>query len=485
MLKLSVRGDQIVDENGAAVYLRGTCVGGWMNMENFIDAYPGSEHGLRAALAEELGPAKAQFFFERLLDHFLTEADLAFIRQQGATAVRLPFNYRHFEHDSAPFTYLESGFARLDQALGWCERHGLYAILDMHAAPGWQNPDWHSDNASRHALLWQHPHFQERFLTLWAEIARRFGGHPALAGYNVLNEPVTNAPRGVFDDRRYQTDWDALNRLYRRVVEHLRAIDAESLIFLEGDFWSSHFAGLEPPFAPNLVYSSHNYNSAGFGPGHYPGQIGGERWDAEKQVAVFEAQEGTRFARRHAVPLWVGEFGSVYNGSPAEAPARMAALADQLDVFNAFGAHWTTWTYKDAGVMGWAHLNPECEYLQRLARVTEAKRQLDTDFWIEWLPYTPAKSLVADLSRLVVEAIGDPDLDPKVNEAYLRQASLAGYVGELMQPTYARCFRGLSENDLDRVLSSFRLENCCVRQDMLDVLRPRLPAGQEAPHDSA
>ena len=43
------------------------------------------------------------------------------------------------------------------------------------------------------------------------------------------------------------------------------------------------------------------------------------------------------------MPLWVGEFGSVYNGPAGEAPGRLVALADQLEVFNAFGAHRTTW----------------------------------------------------------------------------------------------------------------------------------------------
>ena len=170
----------------------------------------------------------------------------------------------------------------------------------------------------------------------------------------------------------------------------------------------------------------------------------------------------------------VGEFGSVYNGAEAEAAGRMQALDDQLEVFNQFGAHWTAWTYKDAGVMGWAHLHPECEYLERTRRVHAAKRAMDTDSWIEWLPRTPARGLVSDLSRLAVEAIGDPDIDAAVAEGYLRQSSLANFVGELMQPAYARCFRGLSETELDRVLQSFRLENCALREDLLDVVKRRL-----------
>ena len=34
---LQVKNGKIVDQSGAEVYLRGTCVGGWMNMEDFIN----------------------------------------------------------------------------------------------------------------------------------------------------------------------------------------------------------------------------------------------------------------------------------------------------------------------------------------------------------------------------------------------------------------------------------------------------------------
>src|SRR5262245_416094 len=99
---LQVRGDQIVDAAGKAVRLRGYCVGGWMNMENFINAFPGDEHGLRAALAELVGPSQAQFFFDRWLDYFFAEDDVAYLKSCGANVLRLPLNYRHFENDAAP-----------------------------------------------------------------------------------------------------------------------------------------------------------------------------------------------------------------------------------------------------------------------------------------------------------------------------------------------------------------------------------------------
>src|SRR5947207_3622770 len=76
---LSVRGSAIVDPRGAPVRLRGPCVGGWMNLEDFITGHPGAEHALRATMADILGPGRASFFFERLLDHFFAEDDVAFL----------------------------------------------------------------------------------------------------------------------------------------------------------------------------------------------------------------------------------------------------------------------------------------------------------------------------------------------------------------------------------------------------------------------
>lgn len=154
MERLEVSNGKIKTASGKPVALRGTCVGGWMNMENFINGYPGDESGTRWVMAQTLGPAKAEFFFDRMLDYFFNEEDIRFIKSCGATVVRLPVNYRHFERDDAPFQYLQKGFARLDQAVEWCARHGVYVIIDLHAVQGWQNTDWHCDNPSRQTLFW-------------------------------------------------------------------------------------------------------------------------------------------------------------------------------------------------------------------------------------------------------------------------------------------------------------------------------------------
>ena len=63
---LKVKNGNIVDSKGNVVHWKGVCVGGWMNMEFFINGYPGAEHSLRAAMKEIIGEDKTRFFFDRM-----------------------------------------------------------------------------------------------------------------------------------------------------------------------------------------------------------------------------------------------------------------------------------------------------------------------------------------------------------------------------------------------------------------------------------
>jgi endoglucanase len=467
---LQLKHGQIIDNQGNKTQLRGTCIGGWMNMENFINGYPGAEHTLRSVMADTIGKDKAQFFFDRLLDHFLTEDDLAFIKSCGANVVRIPLNYRHFEADTAPFTYLEAGFERLNKAIQWCSNHQLYVILDLHAVQGWQNTDWHSDNNHRQTFFWSYPHYQDRFVALWEEFARRYKGNATVAGYNVMNEPLTYAQFGRFSDVP-NPNWEVMNQVYRRVVNAIRALDPDHIIFLEGDRFSALFSGLDAPFAENLIYSSHNYTPAGFGPGQYPGNFNGQYWDKAFQEKVFLESEGTVFTRQHHVPLWVGEFGSVYNGKTDEVEDRLQAVHDQITVFQENDAHWTTWTYKDVGVMGWVMLDPDSAYMKLMKDILAAKIELDTDFWMGWLPFTTTKGMIETLARHIESTLNDPKIDPKSNKRYLTQHTLEGYVGGLMQYTYARLFEGMPEEKIDQTLESFQVNQCRPNTNLTNLLR--------------
>jgi aryl-phospho-beta-D-glucosidase BglC (GH1 family) len=442
---LRVSGGHIVDSRGNKVRLRGTCPGGWMNMEDFINGHPGAEHTLRAQMAEVLGESRAQFFFERMLDHFFNEDDVIFLRKVGATVVRIPLNYRHFEDDAAPFKYKEAGFARLDQVLNYCEKHGLYVILDLHSAEGWQNVHWHSDNASRISLFWDVSYYQDRFVALWQEFARRYRNRSVIAGYDVLNEPCSNNGIGDYPFNiysSYKPNWERMNSVYRRLVTEIRKIDSRHIVFLEGDGYAQFFSGLEQPFDDNLAYSSHNYTVPGFGPGKYPGEIhprsasaqGPESWDAKRLERSFLDADGTKFTRQHNVPLWVGEFGAVYNGPSDENADRLRALDDQIGIFEQNDAHWTTWNYKDVGVMGMLTLDPASPYMERIHDLLQKKAALGTDDWMSWLPPTPVKDATVQLAEQIRQVVGDPQLDARLNAKCVRQAVLCFYTARQCIP---------------------------------------------------
>ncbi len=449
---LRVQGDHIVTADGTDVRLRGVGIGGFLHLENFINGYPGIGHELQEVMANE-------DFFSRMRDHFFGEDDVAFIKATGANTIRLPLNYRLFENDE--------GYQRVDHVVEWCERHGLYVILDAHAVPGWQNTDWSSDNATGRALLWKETHFQDRYIAWWESLAERYRASDTVAGYDLLNEPVANAPpSGGFDKTHYRPGWDAINRLYRRTVDAIRAIDPDHIIFIEGDGYSERFSGLDAPFTENLVYSSHCYSAAGFGPGPYPS----ETWNAERQRRDFLESEGVRFARKHGVPLWVGEFGAVYNGPAQEIDARLRALQDQLSLFESEGVHWTLWTYKDCGVLGWVTLDPSSPYMQLTERIRKAKLDLDTDFWLHWVPAPPFRSERQQLAAKMLELVDNVEMSRDAHATHVALA-LSTYAGALLQPAYAALFRDLSDRELDDVLSSFRLGQCVPNERLIEVVR--------------
>jgi endoglucanase len=242
---LRASGPDVVTADGAPIRLRGVGIGGWLNMENFITGYPGTESAHRKAMREVLGERRYELFLDSFLTHFFGDQDAAFIASLGLNCVRVPVNYRHWEDDGRPGEIDPRGFAHLDRAIEACAAAGLYTVIDLHAVPGAQNHHWHSDNPFHQPLFWQHRQFQDRAVTLWEAIASRYADRPEVAGYNVLNEPADESGT-------------ALVEFYRRTVAAIRAVDDRHIVFLDGNTYAREFQGFGEPFE-NAVYAIHQY----------------------------------------------------------------------------------------------------------------------------------------------------------------------------------------------------------------------------------
>lgn len=484
---LKTRGKAIVTESGSPVYLRGTCIGGWMNMENFINGYPGTEISLREHMAARLGKEDGEFFFLEMMKEFLSEKDLSFIASTGANCVRLALNYRHFEDDSEPFVYKEKGFEILEAAITLCERHHLYVILDMHAIQGWQNTHWHSDNDGGISLFWSDACYQKRYISFMQELARRFCGRSAVAGYELFNEPSSSCRSGDYPFNMYEnftSDYETFNRVVRNTVHAIREVDPDHIIFIEGDCYGHNFSGLEAPFAENLVYSSHDYIVSSFGPGKYPGhydELHNDRvetasyWDYEKQITHIKETEGWQFSEKYQVPLWVGEFGSQYCTGEEDVPNRLASMDDQLKAMNELGLHWTTWTYKDCGTMGWVTVKPDSEYLRQVAGVQRLKGLLGAENFTAWRSECPGKEVTRDFTKYMLSLLDEaPNYTFGTFQKCMNYALLTGFAAGVLQPEYANQFKNLSREDISRIMKSFALEHCDKNERYLEILRQRL-----------
>ncbi len=232
--------------------------------------------------------------------------------------------------------WLESELEDLDRVLAAGLRYGLKVVVDMHTPPGgrYENMD---------LAIFHEPLYQDHYVALWKMIAKRYKGHAAVWGYDLVNEPVQNmpSPKGVADYLGTQV----------RAAKAIREVDGEVPIFIEASRWDSAegFRELEPVDVPNVIYQVHMYQPGEFT--HqgvrdsvtgvtYPGKIGRVFWDKERiRKALAPVRQ---FQLSYNVHIYVGEFSAI-----RWAPGAHDYLRDCIDVFEEYGWDWTYHAYRE------------------------------------------------------------------------------------------------------------------------------------------
>ncbi|KAH8199177.1 hypothetical protein TruAng_006646 [Truncatella angustata] len=461
---LRTSGTDIVNADGKKVVLKGSALGGMLNMENFITGYSGHEFEHRAALASILGKEKADYFFNRMIYHFFTETDAELFVSLGLNCMRVPFNYRHFFDDDNPAVIKESGFALLDRVVEICAKKNIYVVLDLHTAPGGQNQDWHSDSGLSRALFWEFRDFQTRVIDLWVAIAKRYVGNPVIAGYNPLNEPADPEHIRLLD-------------FYVRLEKAIRAVDPDHMLFLDGNTYAMDFSRfpVDKPL-PNSVYACHDYSSMGFPTGEpYEGTL------EQKAKLRSSFERKINFMKDAGVPCWNGEFGPVYADPRQDSKAeltnsrRIALLEEQLQVYReAGGVSWSIWMWKDVGYQGMLYLDPESAYMKLIQPFIEKKQRLGVDFWGNvnkdqvkdvYTPFLNAmKSMVPE--HLQMRKYPNVWTFERQFERVVRECLLSEYLGLEL----AELFEGKTFEELEELAASFRSENCVKRETLNAVL---------------
>ena len=276
---------EIVEGNGEPILLRGFGLGGWLVPEGYmlhnqawIEGFE-SPTDIENHVLDLVGLDAAAEFWELYRANYVAQADIDKIAEWGFNHIRVPFHYKQF-YDSTG-TEVPMGYAIVDELISWCEPYNMYIILDMHCAPGAQNggPISDSDGTAR---LWLEEGYKELTVQIWKEIATYYSDNTLIGGYDLINEPVL--PGGV--------SLEEFKQLYVDITEAIREVDNNHLIWIEGNWYGTDFAGLTPPWDDNMGYSFHKY------------------WG---QTDISTIQSYINMRNNYGVPLWMGESGENSN----------------------------------------------------------------------------------------------------------------------------------------------------------------------------
>ncbi len=161
------------------------------------------------------------------------ESDYAKAEELHANVVRFGIDTAWWQTDPQGF------FSVIDRHVGWARRHHLWLIPVVFIPPGG------GDGGFEQHTLWKNSGDQDRLVAFWEAFARHYAGQPAVAGYDLLNEPAPPSD-------------EAWRRLAQRLTDAVAAVDPNHFTVVEMDN-----AGWEAPIirGDRVVYSSHAYEN--------------------------------------------------------------------------------------------------------------------------------------------------------------------------------------------------------------------------------
>jgi hypothetical protein len=376
-------------------------------------------------------------------------------------------------------TYRKTGFNYLDRAIEQAKRNNIYVIINLHAAPGWQNPRWHSDNPYRANLLWYSEDAQLKIIDVWEEIAKRYKDEPAVCGYGIINEP--HAP-----------NQQALISFYEKVISRIRKHDSQHIIVPEANRYGKDPTGLEILDDDNLLFEVHYYPTAGLVdtvyPGEVPGLDGSERQYYDENLLEKEFLSRAKPLIDKGKAVYVGEFGSTFFNTSND-QYRIKVDEDLIRVFDKYDASWTIWCYKDvSGIMGLVYLSPNSEYIKKFSGLLKLKESLGADdfgpslnssfmnnlssYFIDSLKRELSKhnhSYVKNIMNLEGEILSDEHRFP-YSYSDVVTTTLRSLISHYLVYGFAEKFKGMSYDELDKIAKSFNFDNCVKREPLTDLI---------------
>lgn len=282
---LKTQGTRVINELGEEVRLIGVGLGNWLLPEGYMwlwgDTQADRPRRIETVIQGLIGKEKSDMFWQQFYSNYIVEEDIKRIRELGFNSIRLPINYRFIMNEGG--TFIEERLLVLDNVIKWCKDNELYVILDLHGAPGGQTGTNIDDSVNDFPELFTNRKFQEQTIEVWRCLATRYKDNPAIAGYDLLNEPLPNWFR-EFNNK--------LVELYKELISEIRKIDKKHIIILEGVVWSNDWSIFTSKFGEKIILQAHKY------------------WNNPDYNSIKQYIE---IGQRLDCPIWIGETGENTN----------------------------------------------------------------------------------------------------------------------------------------------------------------------------
>jgi endoglucanase len=184
----------------------------------------------------------------------------------------------------------------MDAVIAALARAHILVVLDNHVS----SADWCCKDNDGNGLWYNAEYPEERWLSDWQTIIRRYKRRPWVIGADLRNELRSGAQWG---GSAPLLDWHAAAE---RGGNAILAANPNLLVIVESPEYSTDFTGFAQlpvvlKIPHRLVYSPHAY-----APGGAARKF--ESYDELKQA--YDARAGYLLHTEPGVPLWIGEFGT-------------------------------------------------------------------------------------------------------------------------------------------------------------------------------
>jgi len=210
----------------------------------------------------------------------------------------------------------EKYMKELTKGINWAKKYHMYSIIDWHVIGNMKETKWFA------------PMYEttlDETLDFWKTIAQTYRNDPAVAFYELYNEPT------VFNGNLGQMSWSDLMKLYVQISDTIKQYDTTKIELLAGLDWGYDLSPLKDsaPSIKNIAFVTHPYPQKS--PQPWP-----ENWD-----------HYFGFATEH-FPVFATEFGFCYADQKG---AHIPVMSDEsygkaiIDYFNKKHISYTVWVF--------------------------------------------------------------------------------------------------------------------------------------------